>query len=108
MQHCDVLIAGARFDDRVTAIPSTFHTDRKIIHIDIDPSSISKRQGRCSDVGYVADVLDEMLKRSSLAAAPGPGGAEELGRHQSGSAGLPQVRHQSESSPQFVIQKLYG
>src|SRR5665647_3805071 len=45
MQHCDVLIAiGARFDDRVIGNPKHFYNeDRKIIHIDIDPSSISKR-----------------------------------------------------------------
>jgi len=45
MQNCDVLIAiGARFDDRVIGNPEHFfRADRKIIHIDIDPSSISKR-----------------------------------------------------------------
>lgn len=52
MQHCDVLIAvGARFDDRVIGNPDHFsRVDRKIIHIDIDPSSISKTgQGRYPD-----------------------------------------------------------
>ncbi|MFM8339606.1 MAG: thiamine pyrophosphate-binding protein, partial [Fluviibacter sp.] len=45
MQHCDVLVAvGARFDDRVIGNPEDFAKHpRKIIHIDIDPSSISKR-----------------------------------------------------------------
>jgi acetolactate synthase-1/2/3 large subunit len=45
MQHCDVLLAvGARFDDRVIGNPEHFaRNQRKIIHIDIDPSSISKR-----------------------------------------------------------------
>ena len=45
MQHCDVLLAvGARFDDRVIGNPEHFgQVPRKIIHIDIDPSSISKR-----------------------------------------------------------------
>jgi acetolactate synthase I/II/III large subunit len=45
MQHCDVLVAiGARFDDRVIGNPKHFaQNPRKIIHIDIDPSSISKR-----------------------------------------------------------------
>ena len=45
MQNCDVLIAiGARFHDRVIGNPAHFfRPDRKIIHIDIDPSSISKR-----------------------------------------------------------------
>jgi len=45
MQHCDVLIAvGARFDDRVIGNVEHFaQVPRKIIHIDIDPSSIAKR-----------------------------------------------------------------
>ncbi|HTL26123.1 MAG TPA: thiamine pyrophosphate-binding protein, partial [Burkholderiales bacterium] len=45
MQHCDLLLAiGARFDDRVIGDPVHFaQNPRKIVHIDIDPSSISKR-----------------------------------------------------------------
>src|SRR5580765_2737904 len=65
MQNCDVLIAiGARFDDRVIGNPSHFfRADRKIIHVDIDPSSISKRvKVDVPIVGYVADVLAEMVK----------------------------------------------
>jgi len=65
MQHCDVLLAiGARFDDRVIGNPAHFaQNPRKIIHIDIDPSSISKRvKVDVPIVGYVADVLDEMLR----------------------------------------------
>ena len=43
MHNCDVLLAvGARFDDRVTGDTSQFCPKAKIIHIDIDPSSISK------------------------------------------------------------------
>lgn len=64
MQHCDVLIAvGARFDDRVIGNPDHFSkVDRKIIHIDIDPSSISKRvRVDIPIVGNVRDVLQEML-----------------------------------------------
>ena len=65
MQHCDVLLAiGARFDDRVIGNPEDFSSvPRKIIHIDIDPSSISKRvRVDVPIVGNVADVLDEMIK----------------------------------------------
>jgi acetolactate synthase-1/2/3 large subunit len=65
MQHCDVLIAvGSRFDDRVIGNPEHFFSDgRRIIHIDIDPSSISKRvKVDVPIVGDVANVLDEMLK----------------------------------------------
>ncbi|MEZ5660490.1 MAG: hypothetical protein R3E83_18800 [Burkholderiaceae bacterium] len=68
MQDCDVLIAvGARFDDRVIGNPKHFAQNaRKIIHIDIDPSSISKRVR--VDVPIVGDVretlagLNEMLE----------------------------------------------
>src|SRR5207248_11607077 len=43
VQECDCLIAvGARFDDRVTGNLATFAPHAKIIHIDIDPSSVSK------------------------------------------------------------------
>lgn len=63
MQHCDVLIAvGARFDDRVIGNPRHFsQVPRKIIHIDIDPSSISKRvKVDVPIVGCVKDVLVEL------------------------------------------------
>ena len=66
MQHCDVLIAiGARFDDRVIGNPKHFYNeDRKIIHIDIDPSSISKRvKVDVPIVGGVSDVLVELIKQ---------------------------------------------
>ena len=61
MQHCDVLLAiGARFDDRVIGNPKHFaQNPRKIIHIDIDPSSISKRVK--VDVPIVGDVKETML-----------------------------------------------
>jgi acetolactate synthase-1/2/3 large subunit len=64
MQHCDVLIAvGARFDDRVIGNPKHFASvERKIIHIDIDPSSISKRvKVDIPIVGDTKDVLQEMI-----------------------------------------------
>ena len=64
MQHCDVLLAvGARFDDRVIGNPKHFaQNDRKIIHVDIDPSSISKRvKVDIPIVGDVKDVLTELI-----------------------------------------------
>jgi acetolactate synthase-1/2/3 large subunit len=72
MQNCDVLLAvGARFDDRVIGNPKHFaQNERKIIHIDIDPSSISKRvKVDIPIVGDVKDVLTEMIamiKESSV------------------------------------------
>ena len=66
MQHCDVLLAiGARFDDRVIGNPQHFqegNPSRRIVHIDIDPSSISKRvKVDVPIVGNICDVLDELL-----------------------------------------------
>eukprot|EP01030_Chromulinospumella_sphaerica_P007524 gene7524-biopygen6522 len=72
MQHCDVLIAiGARFDDRVIGNPKHFATNpRKIIHVDIDPSSISKRvKVDIPIVGNVKDVLIEFLSQLDAADA---------------------------------------
>jgi acetolactate synthase-1/2/3 large subunit len=65
MQHCDVLLAvGARFDDRVIGNPAHFGSvPRKIIHVDIDPSSISKRvKVDVPIVGNVREVLEEFAK----------------------------------------------
>ena len=64
MQNCDVLLAiGARFDDRVIGNPKHFASvERKIIHVDIDPSSISKRvRVDVPIVGDVKDVLTELI-----------------------------------------------
>jgi acetolactate synthase-1/2/3 large subunit len=62
MQHCDVLLAiGARFDDRVIGNPRHFaQVPRKIIHVDVDPSSISKRVK--VDVPIVGDVKEVMIE----------------------------------------------
>ena len=71
--------------------------DRKIIHIDIDPSSISKRvKVDVPIVGYVADVLDEMLKLIECSPQrPDPPRSRRGGaRSRSGAQGLPQVRPQ--------------
>ncbi len=64
MQNCDVLLAvGARFDDRVIGNVAHFNSvPRKIIHIDIDPASISKRvKVDVSIVGDVAHVVSDLL-----------------------------------------------
>jgi acetolactate synthase-1/2/3 large subunit len=99
MQNCDVLIAiGARFDDRVIGNPAHFTAQaRKIIHIDIDPSSISKRvKVDIPIVGNVKDVLQELIsqiktsdikpKREAL--------AKWWNRSRMALGGLPQVRPQ--------------
>ncbi len=64
VQQCDLLIAvGARFDDRVTGKIATFAPNAKIIHIDIDPASISKNvQVDIPVVGDAKEILSELVK----------------------------------------------
>ena len=64
MHHCDVLFAvGARFDDRVTGNIEKFCPNAKIVHIDIDPASISKNvKVDIPIVGCVSNVLTSMLQ----------------------------------------------
>ncbi|MFN9480633.1 MAG: acetolactate synthase 3 catalytic subunit [Betaproteobacteria bacterium] len=72
MQHCDVLLAvGARFDDRVIGNPRHFATNpRKIVHIDVDPSSISKRvKVDVPIVGDVREVLTDLLAQIEASGA---------------------------------------
>src|SRR5690349_4397262 len=72
MQNCDVLLAvGARFDDRVIGNPKHFASvERKIIHVDIDPSSISKRvRVDIPIVGDVKEVLVELAAQIRESAA---------------------------------------
>jgi acetolactate synthase I/II/III large subunit len=110
MQHCDVLIAiGARFDDRVIGNPAHFaQNPRKIIHVDIDPSSISKRvKVDIPIVGNVADVLDELLKQ--LKGAKGQdikAWWKQIDEWRSKDC-LKYDRASKIIKPQFVLEKLY-
>ncbi len=65
VQECDLLIAiGARFDDRVTGKVKTFAPNAKIIHIDIDPASISKNVR--VDIPVVGDakaILSDLIRQ---------------------------------------------
>jgi len=114
MQHADVVLAiGARFDDRVIGSPNHFaQVARKIIHIDIDPSSISKRvKVDVPIVGNVPDVLDEMLKQLEAADAKSDGKAldawwKEIESWRSRNC-LKYKQGKEIIAPQFVVQKLY-
>ena len=71
MHNADVIIAiGARFDDRITNTPSLFSPKARIIHIDVDPASISKIIN--ADIPIVGQVKDSIaalikeIKRSKL------------------------------------------
>jgi acetolactate synthase-1/2/3 large subunit len=114
MQNCDVLLAiGARFDDRVIGNPAHFgQVQRKIIHIDIDPSSISKRvKVDVPIVGNVPDVLDDLTKQ--LSALGGKTDAKALAAWWKeidawrGTECLKYKQNGDLIMPQFVIEKLY-
>lgn len=65
MHNCDVLIAiGARFDDRVTGNLEKFCPDARIVHVDIDPASISKNVK--VDVPIVGDVKEVVSRLIDL------------------------------------------
>jgi acetolactate synthase-1/2/3 large subunit len=110
MQHCDVLIAiGARFDDRVIGDPKHFaQNPRKIIHIDIDPSSISKRvKVDIPIVGNVTDVLDDLIKllREQPRVAVDAWWSQ-IGEWRAKNC-LKYDRNAKIIKPQYVIEKLY-
>ncbi|HQT30111.1 MAG TPA: acetolactate synthase 3 catalytic subunit [Thiobacillus sp.] len=114
MQHCDVLIAvGARFDDRVIGNPAHFAREqRRIIHIDVDPSSISKRvKVDVPIVGDVKSVLDDLLvllkqsrEKSDAAALNAWWTQIELWRSKDC---LKYNRSGSIIKPQYVVEKLW-
>ena len=83
MHHADTIFAvGARFDDRVTNDPAKFCPDARIIHLDVDPASISKIIGAdVPIVGPADSVLAEMLRlvRQELERDPGALDREALG-----------------------------
>jgi acetolactate synthase-1/2/3 large subunit len=115
MQHCDVLLAiGARFDDRVIGNPKHFFEEpRSIIHIDIDPSSISKRvRVDVPIVGNVREVLQDLIKQLQAGKVKPDQAALktwwtqiELWR---GRDCLKYDRSSAIIKPQFVIEKLYS
>jgi acetolactate synthase-1/2/3 large subunit len=114
MTHSDLIIAiGARFDDRVTGKIATFAPHAKIIHVDVDPTSIKKNvRVDLPIVGDVRDVLGKMIKQTDKASAKVAEFKAALTPWHEEIAGW-KVKHpigykQSSThiKPQFVIQKL--
>jgi acetolactate synthase-1/2/3 large subunit len=113
MHECDTLIAiGARFDDRVTGKIDKFCPTARIVHVDIDPSSISKNvKVDIPIVGSVPNVLraminvirDEKLKPDAEALAQWWRQIDEWRKMES-------LRYRPSTEvikPQFVVEKLY-
>ena len=114
MQHCDVLLAvGARFDDRVIGNPKHFASSpRKIVHVDVDPSSISKRvKVDVPIVGDVREVLIELLSQIEAAGAR-PDAAklaawwEQIGQWRQRDC-LRYEQNGGAIKPQYVVEKLW-
>ena len=114
MHHCDVLFAvGARFDDRVTGNIEKFCPNAKIIHIDIDPSSISKNvKVDVPIVGCVANVLQAMLRLvEKSSSGPDTAALDEWWKQINEWRGLDCLKYDKASElikPQFVVESLYN
>jgi acetolactate synthase-1/2/3 large subunit len=113
MHVCDVLLAvGARFDDRVTGDLEKFCPDARIIHIDIDPASISKNVPvEVAIVGTADSVLKDITKQVKASKVKPDKAAlaawwEQLNDWRGMNCLV--YDHKSELiKPQYVIEKLY-
>ena len=113
MHGCDVLLAvGARFDDRVTGDLAKFCPDARIIHIDIDPSSIGKNvKVEIPIVGSAERVLDDLLKTLEQdGAAPDAEALAAWWKQINEWRAVDSLRYEQDGDvikPQFVVEKLY-
>jgi acetolactate synthase-1/2/3 large subunit len=113
VSQADVLIAvGSRFDDRVTGKLAEFAPHAKIIHIDIDPSSISKNVA--VDIPIVGDCKDALNQLNDLLAAKTPQNWPELRRSWLDTVTRWEQEHpltytwsDTVIKPQYVVEKLY-
>ncbi len=113
MHECDVLIAiGARFDDRITGKLAEFCPYARVIHIDVDPASISKViRVDVPVVGEVKPILEEMLELLK-ASAPKPDAAALAAWWETinGWRGLDSLGYDRSGKiikPQYVIEQLW-
>ncbi len=114
--QCDLLIAvGARFDDRVTGKLEEFATNAKVIHIDIDPTSISKNVKVdvpiVADCQYALTAINNWFNRE-----PGLNLKEEATQHDPWISTVKEWQAQHPMSykdegelikPQYVVEMLY-
>jgi len=115
MHNCDVLIAiGARFDDRVTGDLEKFCPYAKIIHIDVDPSSIAKNVPVdipiVGDVKHVLKDLNEILKNTKDKLQENKKDLDSWWKQIDEWAKIDCLKYDRTSSvikPQFVVEKLW-
>jgi len=113
ISSCDLLIAiGCRFDDRVTGNVDNFAPNAKIVHIDVDPSSINKNIMAdvpiVGDCRIILDAINEQLERDHFTVRD-EDRAEWEAQIAAWRKENPLSYCQSEDAikPQFVIEKLY-
>ncbi len=113
MHECDVMLAiGARFDDRVTGDLDKFAPNACIIHVDVDPASISKNvTPEIPIVGDAAEVLKRLAKAlKSLNQRPDEAALKAWWRRINEWRAVDCLRYDRGSGvikPQFVVEKLY-
>ena len=113
MHECDVLFAvGARFDDRITGIIAEFCPYAKVIHIDIDPSSISKNvRVDIPIVGEVKPVLADMIELVKASdKQPDSGALAQWWKQIDAWRGLDSLgfdRNADVIKPQYVVEQLW-
>jgi len=106
VDKADLIIAvGARFDDRVTGKVDSFSSSSKVIHIDIDPTSVSKNiEAEIPIVGHCKSILAEMTK-----IVKAPEIDEWLNKLMELKAKYPFAYKDSDTviKPQFVVESIY-
>ena len=111
ISHADLVIAvGARFDDRVTGRVDKFATDARIVHIDIDPSAISKNvRVDIPIVGDAKEVLKELNSKLKESLKEFPD-RKEWFEEINGWKKTHPLKYNKKNElikPQFVVEKLY-
>jgi len=112
VSHCDLLVAiGVRFDDRVTSKLDAFAPHARIVHIDIDPTSIEKmvktHVGIVSDCRSALQTLNRMVAEDPFT-IPGERTRGWLDQVAKWKSKVPLTYHPGERiKPQYVIERLY-
>jgi len=111
IQNSDLIIAiGARFDDRITGRLDAFAPQAKIIHIDIDPTSISKNVK--VDIPIVGDAKNVLKEMNKLLSKLGPKNIEKRKKWQKQISQWKKenpltYKKDDKLRPQYVVEKIY-
>jgi acetolactate synthase-1/2/3 large subunit len=106
LQECDLIVSvGVRFDDRVTGFVARFAPNASVIHIDVDPASVSKIVQ--VDVPVVGDAKNILTTLNGIVKPRGADGWNETVKEWRGEKLFTYQPSDSEIKPQAVIEKLY-